>query len=145
MGNSFGLMIIGLLLVGPVLEARVQPRTRHRKAPTSRTSPNSDPALVNDPKVADPISTGAKGSAVVRAQILLDRAGFSSGEIDGNFGKNLQNTVAAFQTSRGLNEHGPIGHVDVDDVVDTSSGLPDIDAQGPRHELVDGGIRRVNV
>ena len=111
MGNSFGLMIIGLLLVAPVLEARVQPRAQHRKTPTSKApkSPNSDPALVNDPKVTDPINTGAKGSAVVRAQILLDRAGFSSGEIDGNFGKNLQNAVAAFQTSRGLNEHGSIG------------------------------------
>jgi peptidoglycan hydrolase-like protein with peptidoglycan-binding domain len=103
---------LGLLLLATALDARVQPRPHHRKpAPARRaaTATNSDPAVVNDPKVMDRIGPGAKGSAVVRAQILLDRAGFSSGEIDGNFGKNLQNTVAAFQNSRGLNEHGSIG------------------------------------
>jgi lipoprotein-anchoring transpeptidase ErfK/SrfK len=106
LGNSFGLIAMGLLLGAPVLEARVQPRAHHRKA---SGNPTSDPALVNDPKVVNPIRPGARGSAVVRAQILLDRAGFSSAEIDGNFGKNLQNTVAAYQKSHGLRETGSIG------------------------------------
>ena len=106
MGNSLGLMIIGLLLGAPALQARVQPRAHHRKA---SSSPTFDPALVNDPKLMNSIRPGARGSAVVRAQILLDRAGFSSSEIDGNFGKNLQNTVAAYQKSHGLKETGSIG------------------------------------
>jgi lipoprotein-anchoring transpeptidase ErfK/SrfK len=60
-----------------------------------------DPAAVNNPGQA-PVSKGDRGSAAVRAQILLDRARFSCGELDGEFGDNLEKTVAAFQGERKL-------------------------------------------
>jgi peptidoglycan hydrolase-like protein with peptidoglycan-binding domain len=46
----------------------------------------------------------------VRAQILLDRARFSCGEIDGNYGGNLEKTVAAYQRDHNLPVNGVVGY-----------------------------------
>ncbi|MBQ0821489.1 L,D-transpeptidase [Microvirga terrae] len=45
---------------------------------------------------------------LVKAQVLLDRARFSPGVIDGHNGDNLQNAIKAFEKERGLKPDGTI-------------------------------------
>ncbi len=47
-------------------------------------------------------SARSVGSTELEMQILLDRAGFSPGEIDGKVGKNSREALAAFQAAHGL-------------------------------------------
>jgi lipoprotein-anchoring transpeptidase ErfK/SrfK len=63
--------------------------------------PRYDAATVNSANQPE-IKIGQKGSAVLRAQILLDRANFSCGEIDGAFGTNMAKALGAFLQSRNL-------------------------------------------
>ena len=51
---------------------------------------------------------GATGPRVVRAQILLDRANFSPGEIDGVYGDDLGVAVKGYRESHGLMPTGTI-------------------------------------
>jgi lipoprotein-anchoring transpeptidase ErfK/SrfK len=53
-----------------------------------------------------PIAPDAQRAMLIRAQVLLDRAHFSPGVIDGTDGDNLKDAVASFERARSLPEDG---------------------------------------
>jgi lipoprotein-anchoring transpeptidase ErfK/SrfK len=86
--RGFSLLLLGLAAVG---QARVA-----RKVTQPFTA-----VATNDATKTPPLSSKSKpGPAILRAQILLDRAHCSPGEIDGRYGGNTRLAVAAFNTSR---------------------------------------------
>lgn len=66
------------------------------------------PDTVNDATLVAPVKHGDKGAAVLRAQILLDRARFSPGEMDAAYGSNLRQAIAGFQKSQGIPVSGEV-------------------------------------
>jgi len=78
------------------------------RIPTIPPPATFDPAAVNNPQTTELVEPRSRGSAVLRAQILLDRAHFSPGEIDGSYGRNLRKAVIAYQSTHGLEPNGTV-------------------------------------
>jgi peptidoglycan hydrolase-like protein with peptidoglycan-binding domain len=92
------LIVLSLTLLA---QGEVRGKSKNRK---SNAAPRIryDLAAVNNPATADQLDEKSAGSSVLRAQILLDRAKFSVGEIDGRMGTNALQAIAGFRAARGL-------------------------------------------
>ena len=70
------------------------------------------------------------------AQIMLDRIGFSPGEIDGRAGRNLQQAIAAFQRTHGLPDSGRIDPMAWQRLSERSGNQPPLVS----YEIVDADV-----
>jgi len=91
-----------LSLFSGTSQARVQrePATAIASAPIA--------ASINRATTAR-VGPGSSGPAVLRAEILLDRAHFSCGQIDGRYSQNLKNAIEAYQSAHQLRVDGVVG------------------------------------
>jgi len=61
-----------------------------------------DAAAVNNAEYNSKLSTDSIEAAAIRVQVLLARAQFSPGEIDGKLGENVEKALKAFAEAKGL-------------------------------------------
>jgi lipoprotein-anchoring transpeptidase ErfK/SrfK len=61
-----------------------------------------DAAAINNAEYSSKLSTDSIEAAAIRVQVLLARAQFSPGEIDGKLGENAEKALKAFAEAKGL-------------------------------------------
>jgi peptidoglycan hydrolase-like protein with peptidoglycan-binding domain len=81
------------------------------------------PASVNREPTVMALASEAAGPSVVRLQILLDRALFSPGIIDGRWGKNTEKAIHWLQEREGLTANGTVDEATFQRIVQLS-GAP---------------------
>jgi hypothetical protein len=97
--------IAALLIVSfpfAVADAAAHRRVAHASSPRA-------PALTLESiNAAAPQGTSSEPALILKTEVLLDRAGFSPGEIDGKNGDNFRKALAAFQQTKNLAASGKL-------------------------------------
>ena len=108
------------------------PAPKNDAAPPPEPSPPAAPAPAPplagafDPRTIDSATFQApagdqRSADVIRAQVLLDRAHFSPGVIDGRNGENVRQAVAAYEASVGLPADGELDQAVFDKLTATDT------------------------
>jgi len=115
--------------------ASMSPASAARMKKTRAVSMTAE--AVNDPALVSMVGPKSHGAAVLRAEVLLDRANFAPGEIDAGFGSNVRKAIAGFQASNGLDTTGTVDkqtwaalNRDLEPVL-SSYTITDADVAGP--------------
>lgn len=121
----------------PFAFASTEPLT----AGVSVAAPPLTAEFANDANLRGEVGPKQHNVAVLRAQILLDRARFFPGEIDASFGSNTRIAISGFQKNNGLPVSGVMDeatwvalNADVEPVLVTYT-ITDTDAAGPFQQI----------
>lgn len=108
--RTLSIAAVASVLVWGMAATAAPPVVKRPAKSAARTAgmPNPTTAAVEDATKTSPVGPGAAGPRVIRAQILLDRARFSPGEIDGRHGGDLDIAVKGYQEKHGLKPTGTI-------------------------------------
>jgi len=101
----WGLLICAALCIGATPH-----RSHHAATPHGRSQHAAQQPLTAQAIEQAQFGQGQKDNTalIVKAETLLDRAGFSPGVIDGHDGDNYRKALAAFQRQRGLDPTGSL-------------------------------------
>lgn len=130
------------MLLASVAGAAPRKKVRATKGPAQKRARIADSQAKLTPELVNAYEwTSATPAAILRAQILLGRAHFSVGEMDGRAGENFTRALRGFQESRQLPVTGELDpatwhalNVDTAPAVTTYS-ITDADVAGPFVEV----------
>lgn len=86
----------------PVAEAPAQPPRTAALTPEAI----NDAAYEAPTEAQEALEEAAASASMARAQVLLDRAGFSPGVTDGRYGENVRQAIAAYQRENDMTVDG---------------------------------------
>ncbi|HWK88849.1 MAG TPA: L,D-transpeptidase family protein [Longimicrobium sp.] len=92
--------------VAPAAGVRVDSASGNAGPATERWEQISTATVNAPPRL--PVGRGHSGPSVLRVQVMLDRALFSTGMLDGRWGRNIQTAVTWFQAREGLPTTGAV-------------------------------------
>ncbi|RYX92723.1 MAG: murein L,D-transpeptidase [Comamonadaceae bacterium] len=108
--SRLSLVSVSMALCGVLMLPQAASAQQPKKPSGSQQAKSAatDVEAFNQATDSPVLRTGSQGAAVARAQILLDRAWYSTGEIDGKFAANMQRMVRAYQSAHGLKVTGTV-------------------------------------
>jgi lipoprotein-anchoring transpeptidase ErfK/SrfK len=125
-GAGAATLFCAALLVADAAHA-AKHRASHaaKRAASHAATPALDAQAIDNAQFSAPSGKGRarapSAATIIKEEILLDRADFSPGEIDGQAGKNDQKALAAFQNANGLKPTGRLDAATWDRLTATSS------------------------
>jgi lipoprotein-anchoring transpeptidase ErfK/SrfK len=124
-----------------------------RRRPHPSAAPALDAQAVNGAQRSAPSgkrrASAASAATIIKAKILLDRAGFSPGQIDGKSGSNDQKAIAAFQDANGIKPSGRLDPQTWERLTATSSDpalieyeIQPADVKGPFNKTIPQSLEK---